>query len=214
MAARLLPYLLLALLGADDCAAAPPLTGAWTLNRHGSTDADKAFEDKLRRDAYPVPQMLRQSERPNSRDLTQMAYWETVRDGNERNSSKNLRRLGTAYPLVKATHLDISEEDGGYRINYDGDIPRLIRPNSGGRVFSAKGNELVEDTFGFTLAYWDKDTLVLEADAPDGGTVTERLTIRENPHQLEYVVKVNLRIMKEPVEVTRVFDPAAAHPSP
>ena len=87
-------------------------------------------------------------------------------------------------------------------------MPRLVLSVSTGKVFSAKGDELVQDTFGYTLTYWENDTLVVEADAPEGGKVIEKLTIRENPHQLEYVVRIQLRMLMEPVEVKRVFNPA------
>ena len=196
---------------ASQADAAPAITGAWTLDEKGSADPDKLFKGKLRRDAYPVPRMKSGGERSTPYDLNQLAYWESVRDGKDAHSSKNLRRLGIAYPMVKAQRLDIADEDGGYRVTYDTDLPRSVRPNPNGKVFSAKGDELVQDTFGFTLAYWDNDTLVIEADAPEGGKVIERLTIRENPHQLEYVVRVELRLLLQPVEVKRLFNAAGTH---
>ena len=196
---------------ASQAGAAPAITGAWTLDEKGSADPDKLFKGKLRRDAYPVPRMKSGGERSTPYDLNQLAYWESVRDGKDAHSSKNLRRLGIAYPMVKAQRLDIADEDGGYRVTYDIDLPRSVRPNPNGKVFSAKGDELVQDTFGFTLTYWDNDTLVIEADAPEGGKVIERLTIRENPHQLEYMVRVELRLLLQPVEVKRLFNAAGTH---
>ncbi len=196
---------------ASQAGAAPAITGAWTLDEKGSADPDKLFKGKLRRDAYPVPRMKSGGERSTPYDLNQLAYWVSVRDGKDAHSSKNLRRLGIAYPMVKAQRLDIADEDGGYRVTYDTDLPRSVRPNPNGKVFSAKGDELVQDTFGFTLTYWDNDTLVIEADAPEGGKVIERLTIRENPHQLEYVVRVELRLLLQPVEVKRLFNAVGTH---
>ena len=134
-----------------------------------------------------------------------------MRGGKENKPSRLLRRLGIAYPLVKAERIDIAEEVGGYRLSYDIDLPRSVRPNPNGKVFSAKGGELVRDTFGFTLTYWENETLVNEIDAPEGGKVIERLTVRENPHQLEYIVRIELRILREPIEIKRVFNPAGTH---
>lgn len=213
MIVRLLPllFLVIAMVAGRDCAADPTtLIGSWVLNKKGSADPEDAFSGKLRHDSYPVPVLGGPGARQEGRDLHQMAYWETIRDGKERNSSKKLKRLGTAYPLVKADQLTIAEAEGGYRLTYDDALPRTIRPNPKGHIYSAKGDELVEDSFGFTLSYWDKDTLVLEADAPDGGKIIERLTVRENPHQLEYVIRVALPVVKQPVELKRLFDPAAA----
>ena len=188
------------------CAAAS-IVGAWSLDEKGSADPEKLFKGKLRRHSEPVPRMQGGGERSTPYDLTQLAYWESVRAGKEARSSKSLRRLGIAYPMVKAERLDIAEEVGGYRVTYDNHLPRSVRPNPTGKVFSAKGDELVQDTFGYTLTYWENDTLMVEADAPDGGKVTEKFTIRENPHQLEYVVRVQLRLLKEPVEIKRLFNP-------
>ena len=206
---RLTLYLFLLGLCFATCAGATPaISGAWTLDEKASADPEKLFKGKLPRDGYPVPHMQAGAERSTPYDLNQLAYWDTVRDGKENKPSRNLRRLGIAYPMIKAERIDIADEVGAYRITYDIDLPRLVRPNPNGKVFSAKGNELVQDTFGFTLTYWDNDTLVNEVDAPEGGKVIERLTLRENPHQLEYVVRIELRILREPVEIKRLFNPA------
>jgi hypothetical protein len=192
--------------------AAPTLSGAWTLDDKGSVDPEEFFEDRLRHDDYyPVPHVQGGGQRSTPYDLNQLAYWDTVRKGKEAHPYKKLRRLGIAYPMVTAQRLDFADEAGGYRVTYDTDLPRLVLPNPNGKVFSAKGNELVQDTFGFTLTYWDNDTLVNEIDAPDGGKIIERLTVRENPHQLEYVVRLELRMFTEPVEVKRLFNPAGTH---
>ena len=209
---RLTLYVFLCGLCCASCAgAAPAISGAWTLDEKASADPEKLFKGKLPRDGYPVPHLQAGGERSTPYDLNQLAYWETVQDGKEAKPSRNLRRLGIAYPMVKAERLDISDEVDGYRLTYDTDLPRMVRPNPNGKVFSAKGHELVQDTFGFTLTYWDNDTLVNEADAPDGGKVIERLTVRENPHQLEYVVRIELRILRQPVDIKRVFNPAGTH---
>ena len=194
---------------ASQVDATPTLSGAWMLDEKASVDPDKLFKGRLGHDAYyPVPHIQGGGERSTPYDMNQLAYWDSVRAGKEAHPSKNLRRLGIAYPMVTAQRLDIADELGGYRVTYDVELPRMVRPNPNGKVFSAKGNELVQDTFGFTLTYWDNDTLVNEADAPDGGKVIERLTIRENPHQLEYVVRLELRMLSEPVEVKRLFNAA------
>lgn len=210
MSSRLLILmLLLYVLGAPvSTSAAPLIVGVWVLDEKTGPDPDDVFKGKLRHESSPVPRLQSGGQRNTPHDVTQLAYWDTVRKGEEAHASKNLRRLGTAYPLVQARRLEISDEEGGYRLTYDGDLPRTVRPNPTGKVYSAKGDELIQDTFGYTLSYWDKDSLVLEADAPEGGKVIEHLTVRENPHQLEYVVRVQLPILMQPVEIKRLFNPA------
>jgi hypothetical protein len=191
--------------------ATPVISGAWVLDEEASTDPEKLFKGKLPRDGYPMPHMQAGAQRRTPYDLNQLAYWDTVRERKEAKPSRLLRRLGIAYPLVKAERIDIADEVGGYRLTYDVDLPRLVLPNPNGKVFSAKGNELVQDTFGFTLSYWENDTLVNEIDAPEGGKVIERFTVRENPHQLEYVVRIEIRFLIDPTEIKRVFNPVGTH---
>ncbi len=200
--------LMLLLCFAQQVFATPAILGAWTLDEKGSGDPEKMLKGKFRHHDEQMPVMQQGGERTTPYDLAQLAYWESVRDGKEAHPDKALRRLGIAYPMVKALRLDIAEEEGGYRITYENSLPRSVRPNPNGKVFSAKGDELVRDTFGYTLTYWDNDSLVVEADAPEGGKVSEKFTVRENPHQLEYVVRVQLRMLMKPIEVKRLFNPA------
>lgn len=185
------------------------LDGAWVLNEDLSVDPEDAFDDMLKRDSYPVPYAEPGSNQARSpRDASQTNYWDTVRDGRERHSLKNLQRLGSIYPLVMAQRLDIAiGADGHLDITYDEALPRELFVNPNGRVFSAKGDELVGDSIGFTLAYWDGDTLVIETDPPDGGKVAERLRVGSAPRRLEYVLEVEMRILAEPVEFKRVLEP-------
>jgi hypothetical protein len=132
-----------------------------------------------------------------------------VRAGRERHSLKNLHRLGTAYPLVIAQRLDIASiAPDRLAITYDEALPRELRLNPAGRVFSASGGELVEDTIGYSLAYRDGDSVVIETDPPDGGKVTERLRVTAAPRRLEYSIRIDMRVLTEPVEFVRVMDPA------
>ena len=200
---------LLVLLHASAAAnATPAIEGSWLLDEDASTDAEDAFDGKLRRDAYPVPwQEPGPGEVRTSRDQTQTEYWETVRQGKERHSLKNLQRLGAAYPLVMAQRVDIKAEADGYEITYDEALPRGLRVNPAGRVFSASGDELTHDSLGYTLMYWDGDVLALETDLPEGGKVFERFRAYDNPRQLEYTLRVEMRILEETVEFKRMLVP-------
>lgn len=204
--------MLLALLVLFPAAAAtatmPAIEGNWVLDEDASTDPEDAFDDKLRRDAYPVPwQEPGPGEARTSRDQSQSEYWDTVRQGKERHSLKNLQRLGAAYPLVMAQRIDIKAEGDGYEIIYDEALPRGLRVNPAGRVFSASGDELTHDSIGYTLMYWDGDVLALETDLPEGGKVLERFRAYDSPRQLEYTLRVEMRILEEPVEFKRVLVP-------
>lgn len=188
-------------------AAEPPvIDGQWLLDEDSSEEAEDVFEDKMRRSRYPTPgPALRTGERPSDMDLQQQAYWDTISKGRERRSLKDLRRLGTVYPLIMASKLVIERQEDGLLMTYDELLPRRVRPNPNGKVYSASGDELVADSIGYTLSYWDNDILVLETDPPSGGKYVERVRLAANSERLEYSIKVRSRALEEAVTLKRVF---------
>ena len=205
---RLSTALCVTLIYIGGALAEPAIEGSWQLDEKLSDDPKKVFKGKLRKSSSPTPGSAKVAAADDtSFERTQQEYWALVKDGNERGSIKDLRRLGTAYPLVKNSHFDISRYSDGYEIVYDQDLPRTVIPNPAGRVFTASGDELVVDTMGHTLTYWDGQVLVIESDPPTGGKVIERLEVQGSPRQLHYSIKIRLRVLKEPVELKRVFQP-------
>lgn len=197
---------------ADDRLAAA-LQGNWELNEDASDDIDDVLDDKLRKLPRTPPAIAREGGvgQRTSREMQQQAYWDTLARSRERRAKKNLRRLGTAYPLILAESVTIADDADGLRFTYDGELPRLVRPNPEGRVYTANGDELVVDTIGYTLSYWDGKVLVLETDPPNGGgRFVERVELSDGGRQLKYSVNLKLRVLTEPVTVHRVFDRAGA----
>ena len=210
-----LMLLLCAMLPLSVCAEPADLSGQWVLDKKSSDDAEDAFDGKLRKLPFTTPlPSTPQRRRETTVERAQSDYWEQIRQREERRSMKNLGRIGTVYPLLLATRFDIAAQDDAYMFVYDGTLPRLVKPNPAGRIFSARGDELVVDTFGHTLSYWEGNTLVLETDPPDGGKYLERVRVSASPRRLEYRVNVNVRELEEPVEVLRVFIPAGDTPRP
>ncbi|MEQ8662371.1 MAG: hypothetical protein RLW62_16265 [Gammaproteobacteria bacterium] len=193
---------------ADDDGALAPFSGHWVLDADASDDAEDAFDGKLRKRSRAVELPIGSAPgngRPTVTDRTQENYWRALAEKDERRSERNLRRLGTVYPLVTSGELDISPQGDGLRVVYDGTLPRFVRPNPAGRVFSASGDELVSDTIGYTLAYFDGADLVLETDPPDGGKYVERLHLVDAGRRIEYHVKMRGRVLLETVELVRSF---------
>ena len=186
------------------------LAGVWYSKKSLGDDVQEIVEKHLykRKRGYAGPK----DSRPKSRDRTygeisQTHYWETLNEGNLRKEARNLKRLGTAYPLLTANKLaiDLSEQEL-VGITYDGLLQREIQPNPRGRIFSASGDELTNDTIGHTLAYWEEETLVLETDPPHSGKFIERLKIINNGNRLEYAIFVKSMELKESINVVRVFE--------
>ncbi|GEM_PF-1298682 len=191
------------------CVAESALDGTWIHNKKLSDNIKDAFDGQLKRSSYPTPGInIRPGERKNDRDIAQENYWGQVREVRERRSARNLRRLGSCYPLLTAEKLaiDFNAADNSFKFEYDDLLPRDVIPNPNGRIYSAKGDELVADSIGHTLTYWDKDVLVLETDAPEGGKYIERLALVGQPAKLEYSIKLVLRVLKETITVKRIYE--------
>ena len=194
--------------------AEPRFEGSWVLDKQSSDDPRKIFKKTLRKRSYPTPIAKKiDNQKDRSFERIQSNYWSTVRQGKEASSIKDLRRLGTAYPLVKNKRFDIRRRAKGYEFTYDGALPREVRPNPTGRVYSASGDELVVDTLGHTLSYWEGGMLVLEGDPPTGGKIIERFAIEENPLRLTYSINIRMNILKGPVELRRVYLPTKSTPA-
>lgn len=195
---------------AGDAWAVPDIGGAWVAPEDSDDIVEDAFDGKLFKERFPTPQGGKDTPGGDSaRGMRQSAYWETLRERKESRSMKNLHRLGAAYPLVTASRFDITPAGNGYVVVYNNDLPRDVKPNPEGRIFTASGDELVVDTLGYSLSWWDKDTLVIESDTPRGGKVVEKFRVTDNPRRLHHSVSVKMRILKETVVIERVFEPAA-----
>jgi len=185
------------------------LLGRWILEEKQSQSAEDVLKKKFRR--LKPGQMRPYGMRNPSGTTAEGAlenYWRTLNDGRERRASKNLRRVGSAYPLITFTNLLVEAVSTRQNLvfTYEDSLVRQIVPNQSGRIYTAKGDELVADSIGHTLSYWIGSTLFLETDSPTGGKYIEELKIsKTNKNILHYRVKLNLPTLKEPVEIERVF---------
>ena len=189
-------------------------TGNWTLNTKLSDDVEDRLDGKLRKVGIMKPNFPVESNARKTRTSHgQENYWNTISESRQRRAAKNLTRLGVAYPLMTADRFEISLVDDGLRIVYDGELPRELRPNRRGRVFSASGEELVVDTFGHTLAYWHDRALTLELDPPGGGKIVEKFALDGQPPRLHHSLMLDLPVLNESVTIERVFE-AETQPHP
>ena len=184
------------------------LLGDWVLDKPSSDNLKKKLKGQFRR-RLPMSKFNRPISGGRTRgtagDESQSTYWRTVKEGKERKAAKNLKRVGTAYPLISAKTLSISAKEKNYLFLYDQLLPREIKPNPSGRIYSAKGEELVEDSIGHTLAYWKENSLILETTNMMGGTYLEVIKLQA-PDELLYTITLNLRLLLEPITIERVFN--------
>ena len=184
------------------------ILGNWIIDIDTSDDSKKILNGKLRKSYQPEKiNKKHPTSRPKAGGATVESYWKTIRQSQERKASKNFRRLGTAFLILTCEKINITKDAkylGHMLISYDKSPNRRIKPNSQGRVFSAKGDELTHSYFGHTLAYFQNNVLILETDAPDGGKYLEKISLENNT--LSYQIILKSLVLKEPVTVKRVFN--------
>jgi len=184
------------------------LLGDWVLDKASSDNLKKKLKGQFRR-RLPMSKFNKPISGGRTRggagDESQSTYWRTVKEGKERKAAKNLKRVGTAYPLISAKTLSITAKENSYLFLYDQLLPREIKPNASGRVYSAKGEELVEDSIGHTLAYRKENSLILETTNMMGGTYLEVVKLQA-ADELLYTITLNLRLLLEPITIKRVFN--------
>jgi len=185
-----------------------PLLGNWVINESLSDNIKKKLKGQFRR-TLPTSKFNRPISGGRSGrtagDEAQKSYWKTLNEGKERKAAKNLRRVGTAYPLISAKNLNIISKEESYVFTYDELLPRQIKPNPLGRIYSAKGEELVKDSLGHTLSYWKENSLILETTNTMGGTYIEEVKL-QSPDELLYVITLNLRLLLEPITINKTFN--------
>ena len=205
---KLLPWLLcLIICYASGLSANTEFSGRWVLDENQSEAAEDMLKKKFRRlkPGQTRPYGMRNPTGTTAEGALEN-YWRTLNEGRERRASKNLRRVGSAYPLVTFTKLHIEAQPTSQHLTftYEDSLIRQVIPNQNGRIYTAKGDELVADSIGHTLSYWMGPALFLETDSPTGGKYIEELKIsKTNKTILHYRVKLNLPSLKEPVEIRR-----------
>ena len=180
--------------------------GTWMLSTKDSDAAEKVFKGKLRKHHKLSSKKKLDSGASSRPEETMKSYWDIVREGQNRRAAKNLKRLGSAYPLVTFREIKIKKPDNEnflFEFEYDGAITRKIKPSLTGKEYSAKGDELVKNVFGHTLSYFQGAALLLETDTADGSQVNEKISLLDN--NLIYQVTIDSPILVSRVGLSRVY---------
>jgi hypothetical protein len=206
---HILAFILLFLSSLEPTYAADHLIlGDWVLNESLSDNVKKKLKGQFRR-TLPASKFNRPisggRDGRTPADEAHEGYWKTLNEGKERKAAKDIKRVGTAYPLITAKILNITQDRKDYIFLYDQLLPREIKPSASGRIYSAKGEELVEDSLGHTLSYWKESTLILETTNTMGGTYLEEIRL-QSANELRYIIKLDLRLLQEPITISRTFN--------
>lgn len=192
----------------SNCTALSPndLHGLWALDEKKSSSPEKQFKGKLR----VLPLKLKNHKTdglPNGPYRERLADYEKQHlESQKRKSAKNLKRLGLLLPLINVQSLQIKktgDKSLEFSFIYDNVLERNFKISATGRVYSAKGNELSENIFGYTLAYLEKQNLILETDTYDGHRVREQINLYAE--KLNYKLSFQSFLLTEEVILTKLF---------
>ena len=180
----------------------PLLDGRWVLNRHDSDDVDKKLRDNGRHWFSRVFARSRADSDDDGQD------GDTTDDGGQHGSGTSLTGVPRLqHELFDSDRMRIDQHAGIYRITYADGAVREIRGDDPGHSISASG-KLREGKFGYTIPYWDGDTLVLETHSDSGRQTLERYTLKNNGSQLLLRIVLNVPERSEPLVLRRVFERA------
>ena len=169
-----------------------PLAGSWILDEAASDSIEERFKH------------FRKSKRGGFRDGGIGGKTDRAGSGRKRRDGEDAAPRGSVRALVSATRLSIAGTEH-VSIVYDGRITRNLEPNPNGRVYSASGDELVVDRFGYTLSFWDGDVLVIETTTRHGLDVVERYRVNGADNRL--TVEISVTPSGEfGVDILRVFE--------
>ncbi len=170
------------------------LAGTWILNESASDSIDERFSHfrKAKRGGFRDDGIGGRTDRTGSR---------RSRKGGD---DEDVAPRGSLRDLVSAARLAIAGQEH-VSISYDEQITRKLEPNPNGRVYSASGDELVVDRFGYTLSFWDGDVLVIETTTRRGLDVVERYRLDRGADRL--TVEISVTPSGEfGVDILRVFE--------
>lgn len=178
-----------ALAAADDPV---PLSGSWVLDEAASDSIKERFKH------------FRKSKRGGFRDGGIGGKTDRAGSGRKRSADDDAAPRGSVRDLVSAARLSIAGREH-VSIVYDDRITRELEPNPNGRVYSASGDELVVDRFGYTLSFWEGDVLVIETTTRRGLDIVERYRVDRAAKRL--TVEISVTPSGEfGVDILRVFD--------
>jgi hypothetical protein len=182
-----------------------PIIGRWQLDTAASGNAAKELKG-IQQSKRKRSSKAEQRHSSGQGGSTQQRYWEEANAGNEWRHTDALGYAGPMQRLLESENLEIVPNDKGYLFIYADGYERSVAPNPGGRVFTASGEELVKTEIGYTLAYWDAATLVLETRIKGGGKLTERVSTSKDGSRLSMSIEIDRRDWKWIAKVGRFFD--------
>ncbi|MCC7414227.1 MAG: hypothetical protein IT495_21605 [Gammaproteobacteria bacterium] len=186
----------------------PDLSGDWVVDAAQSDEPSQAIKKSIsRRERDEMRERAEARERDG--DGRERGGAEAY-DGAEPFGDPNRAKLEFV-GLLASKHIVIRQMEPEFRFQYDSGYERVFYNDRRGRVVSAT-TPRTDTGFGYSSAYWDGATLVIESQPPGGGRTVERYTLSADGARLELQVKLRPVILPHSVELSRVYTRAGVDP--
>jgi hypothetical protein len=184
--------------------AAPDLGGHWTLNEDESDDVQERLQGLTVIRSKPKSQVAAEREREGL-GRKERIYSE-LELAEERRSINRVAEVGELTHVLHTESLTVAALESGVEITYDQGFKRHLKPRTGGRRYSAKGDEFTPDELGRGMVYWRENILVIETLLAPRGTMTEELSLKGSPRRLKVHTVLRNPDWLVDADIVRVFD--------
>ena len=163
------------------------MAGRWVINESLSDNSDKQVEATLKAMGQKVKRCFFNCEK------------DRYRGGPEEHELYDR--------LSYDRQLQITLEEPKYLFVYEDNYQRPVYTDGRSQSVSLTGLDEVED---FSFAYWENDTLLVEARPRDGGFTMESYHLSADGMQLTVALYIQPFSFTEPIELNRVYDRAGS----
>ncbi|MFT4564492.1 MAG: hypothetical protein ACI9BW_004259 [Gammaproteobacteria bacterium] len=182
------------------------IVGVWTLNVALSDSVEKkfsAFDEPVRggfrEGGIGAGTRGKLGPKSGARTATEIEY--------QADEPDRIARTVSMRKILSAPSIAITG-DKELLVIYDEKYQRKLIPNPYGRVFSASGDELIADDYGYTLSFWRKNELVVETTS-QGVDIVERYRYQPKNSKLKVSTSVTPS-GRAGIQFVRIFDAAGS----
>jgi len=184
------------------------IEGEWKLNAQSSDDAQKALDERLKREHDRMMKMMREMDRRNPTGLPPLGAARDLPPPSDDARARMKRRRAQEEEiqhrlLAISNWLRIKQDSAGIELA-NAVEQRHVEPGTRSQVSMPSG-ELADERVG-----WDGDTLVIDRETREGPDVVEKFRWLKASDQLEYRLAVSGDSELAGIKLKRVYDRNAA----
>lgn len=186
--------------------ASPDLSGHWIVNEDASDDVHERLQGLTVIRSKPKSQVAAERDREGLGRKARV--YNELELAQERHLIRHEADVGDLTRVLHTAALTVVTRESDLTVTYDKGFTRQLAPRTGGRRYSAKGDEFTPDDLGRSMVYWRGNVLVIETLLAPRGTMTEELSLKENARKLQIHTVLRNPDWLIDADIVRVFDAA------